>query len=163
MPKQHRENLPAFVAECTLGRLAKWLRLAGFDTLFDNQSPDINRLSNCAKTQNRVVLSRTQAVIKHLEIAQGRLIRFNAPIDQIRQVIRDFDIDRPDLRPLSRCSQCNHPLRAADQENIQGAVPDYILLYHERFRICPRCRRVYWPGSHSTRILALIDRWFELS
>ncbi len=162
MPVSHPINLPAFVAECTLGKLAKWLRLAGFDTLYDIEPPDHRRLVKYARTQNRLVLSRTQRVISHLEAAQGLLIQFNAPIDQIRQVMRDLGIDRRDLRPLSRCSQCNYPLRAAVQENLRDAVPDYIRHHHERFLMCPQCRRIYWPGTHAARMLALIDRWFEV-
>lgn len=161
MPAQQDTTLPAFVAECTLGKLAKWLRLAGFDTLFDIKPPDHRRLANFAQTQNRLVLSRTQSVISHLAAAQGLLIKFNAPIDQLRQVMRHCDIQRRDLRPLSRCSQCNYPLGTADQKNLRGAVPDYIRQQHERFLMCHKCGRVYWPGTHSVRMVAFIDRWFE--
>jgi len=162
MPTQHHTNLPAFVVECTLGKLAKWLRLGGFDTLFDIRPPDHRRLAKYAQTQNRLILSRTQKVIRHLETDKGLLIQFNAPIDQLRQVMRHFNIQRRDLRPLSRCSQCNYPLRAADQENLRGAVPDYIRQQHEKFLMCPQCHRVYWPGTHGARMLAFIDRWFEV-
>jgi len=163
MPAQHHTNLPAFVAECTLGKLAKWLRLAGFDTLYDIKPPDHRRLAKYAQTQDRLVLSRTQRVISHLDAAQGLFIQFNAPIDQLRQVMRDLDIQRRDLRPLSRCSQCNCALGQTDQENLQFAVPDYVRQCHERLSMCARCGRVYWPGSHSTRMLAFMDRWFEVS
>ena len=163
MPTQHHTNLPAFVAECTLGKLAKWLRLAGFDTLYDIKSPDFRRLARYASTQNRQVLSRTQRVISRLEAAQGLLIQFDAPIDQLRQVMRHFDIQRCDLRPLSRCSQCNYRLRAADQENLRAAVPDYTRQQHDKFLMCPECRRVYWPGTHGAKMLAFIEAWFAVS
>jgi uncharacterized protein len=160
MSKHRQAKLPAFVAECTLGKLAKWLRLAGFDTLYDSMPPDFRRLIRLGHSRNYVVLSRTQSVIRHLEATQGILIQFDDPMDQMRQVIRHFNIRRRDLMPLSRCSHCNCLLRPADQENIQSAVPDYVRQRHERFLMCDQCYRVYWPGTHGTRMLALIERWF---
>jgi len=156
----HHPKLPAFVAECTLGKLAKWLRLAGFDTLYDSTPPDFRRLMRLGHPRNYVVLSRTQSVIRHLEATQGVLIQFDDPIDQVRQVIRHFNIRRSDLMPLSRCSYCNRLLRPANQESLQSAVPDYVRQRHERFRMCDQCQRVYWPGTHGARMLALIERWF---
>ena len=161
MSTQHQPKLPAFIAECTLGKLAKWLRLAGFDTLYDMMPPDFRRFIRFGHTRNRVVLSRTRSVIRHLEATQGVLIQFDAPIDQVRQVIRHFDIRRSDLMPLSRCSYCNCLLRSADQETLQFAVPDYVRQRHKCFFMCDQCLRVYWPGTHGARMLALIDRWFE--
>jgi len=158
---QHRQELPAFVAECTLGRLAKWLRLAGFDTLYDLKTPELQRLVRIAQSQNRFVLSRTLSVIRHLSDARGLLIAFNAPLEQMRQVIRHFKIQRKDLNPLSRCSRCNSELQAADIDHVQSAVPDFIRQSHGVFLMCPQCCRLYWSGSHSIRIEALIDSWFE--
>jgi len=160
MPTQRQAKLPAFLSECTLGKLAKWLRLAGFDTVYDSMPPDFGRLIRYGHISNRVVLSRTQSVIRHLEETQGVLIQFDAPIDQVRQVIRHFDIRRRDLMPLSRCSYCNCLLQPVDQANLQSAVPDYVRQRYQRFLMCDQCHRVYWPGTHGARMLAFIDLWF---
>lgn len=152
---------PAFVAESTLGKLAKWLRLAGFDTLYDTLPPDWQRLRAYADAEHRVVLSRTRRVIGRLKADQGLLIQFDAPIEQMRQVIRYFNIRRRDLRPLSRCSRCNNRLRPADETHIQNAVPDFVRQRHMRFMMCAQCGRIYWPGTHSSRMVDLFQRWFE--
>jgi uncharacterized protein with PIN domain len=153
---------PAFVAESTLGKLAKWLRLAGFDTLYDTPPPDWRRLRARAKADNRVVLSRTHQVIGRLKAEQGLLIRHDAPIDQIRQVISYFHIGPGDLDPLSRCARCNCRLQPADEAHLQNAVPDFIRQHHVRFRMCAQCHRVYWRGTHSSRMASLFEHWFEV-
>ncbi len=154
-------RLPAFVAESTLGKLAKWLRLAGFDTLYDTLTPDWKRLQAYADAEHRVVLSRTRRVIVRLKADQGLLIQFDAPIEQMRQVIRYFNIRRSDLDPLSRCSRCNNRLRPADEMHLQDAVPDFIRQRHVRFMVCARCGRIYWPGTHGSRMADLFHRWFD--
>jgi uncharacterized protein with PIN domain len=151
---------PAFVAESTLGKLSTWLRLAGFDTLYDPLPPNWRRLRGFADSENRKVLSRTQRVMRQLAVGQGLFIRFDAPIEQMRQVIRYFHIRRNDLRPLTRCSRCNYWLQPADQAHIQNGVPDFVRERYERFMICSRCGRIYWPGTHSSRMADLFERWF---
>lgn len=153
---------PDFVAESTLGKLAKWLRLAGFDTLYDTLPPDWRRLRACADAEQRIVLSRTRRVIARLDPARGLLIQFDAPIDQMRQVIKYFDIRQSDLEPLSRCSRCNNRLRPAAESHLQNAVPDFIRQHHVRLMMCAQCGRIYWPGSHRSRMADLFHRWFEV-
>jgi uncharacterized protein len=151
----------AFVAESTLGRLAKWLRLAGFDTRYDPLPPEWRRLRGYAITENRIVLTRTLRVAKRLVAGQGLLIRFDAPIAQVRQVVKYFNIGRRDLKPQSRCSRCNRWLQLPDQAYLQAGVPDFIRQRHERFLACNQCGRIYWAGSHSARMEGLFDRWFS--
>jgi uncharacterized protein with PIN domain len=161
MDRSRKFRRPAFVAECTLGKLAKWLRLAGFDTLYDTPPPQWRRLRAYAEAENRMVLSRTREVIERLKKDQGLLIQFDAPIEQIRQVIKHYHIRPGDLEPLSRCSRCNNRLRPADEAHLQKAVPDHIRQHHARFSMCVQCGRVYWPGTHSSRMAILFQRWFE--
>jgi uncharacterized protein with PIN domain len=160
MERPRAISRPAFVAESTLGRLAKWLRLAGFDTLYDTQPPHWRRLRACADAENRVVLSRTRRVIGRLRADQGLLIQFDTPIEQVRQVIKHYHIRPGDLDPLSRCSRCNSRLRPADEAHLQKAVPDYVRQHHVRFMMCAQCGRIYWPGSHCSRMAGLFQRWF---
>jgi uncharacterized protein len=153
---------PAFVAESTLGRLAKWLRLAGFDTRYDRLPPAWRRLRGYAIAENRIVLTRTLRVAERLVAGQGLLIRFDAPMAQVRQVMKYFNVGRRDLKPLSRCSRCNQRLQSADQAHLQTGVPDFIRQRHERFLVCNQCGRIYWPGTHSARMEDLFDQWFSL-
>lgn len=161
MDAPHNIRRPAFVAESTLGKLAKWLRLAGFDTRYDDSPPDWRRLRAFAEAEDRVVLSRTRRVIGRLREGQGLLIRFDAPVEQMRQVITYYHIRPGDLEPLSRCLRCNTRLRPADRAQLQNAVPDYVRQHHVRFMSCARCGNIYWPGSHSSRMADQIQRWFD--
>ncbi|MEJ2660111.1 MAG: Mut7-C RNAse domain-containing protein [Desulfobacteraceae bacterium] len=128
---------PAFVVESTLGKLAKW------------------------EAENRVVLSRTHRVIERLKQEQVLLIQSDVPIEQVRQVINYFNIRPGDLAPLTRCSRCNSRLRPADGAHLQNAVPDFVRQHHVRFMMCVHCGRFYWPGTHSSRMADLFERWFE--
>lgn len=156
-----RVKRPAFVAEWTLGKLARWLRLAGFDTLYDTMPPDYRRLSSMGRSCERLVLTRTKHVADRLDASRCLLIHHNEPIDQVRQVMQHFELHRRDLAPFTRCSDCNCLLRPAEPPNIQTAVPDYILQSQERFLMCDQCHRVFWPGSHGERMLVLFDQWFD--
>ena len=153
--------LPSFLAESSLGKLAKWLRLAGFDTIFDSTVPNLKRLLRMAETEGRIVLTRTHSVSRRLTEEQGLFIASDAPLDQIRQVLRHFNLHREDLRLFTRCAICNQVLRPVQKEHLPGSVPDYVRQHYARFLTCGRCRRIYWPGTHSVRASALIDRWFE--
>ena len=161
MPPSASRQLPCFIAESTLGRLVKWLRLAGFDTELAPGTPDFGRLNRIALDRNRTILSRTRSVMRRVDAGRGVFIPYDTPLEQARQVIQYFNIRRGDLKPFSRCSTCNQPLEKIDKNYLLENVPDYINQRHDRFLTCPCCRRVFWPGSHSGRISALIDSWFD--
>lgn len=154
-------DLPRFVAESTLGRLAKWLRLAGLDTRLDDTTPDPSHLLQIARSENRIILTRTKSV--H-EIAGGQeslFIHFNTPMNQIHQVMRHFKVQQRVLRPLTRCTLCNHLLARVDKTAVQGAVPEHVWINQDRFMTCRLCRRIYWPGTHASHINELIELWFR--
>ncbi len=150
----------AFLAESTLGKLAKWLRLAGFDTLFDKSRPDPIRLKQIASAEGRVILTRTKTVIRHAQPQECLFIRSNAPLDQAREVMSYFKIQRKSLRPLSRCAICNCPLQRISREELEDRVPAYVRQQHDFFMNCQQCNRVYWSGTHVAKMNAIMDRWF---
>lgn len=151
-----------FVAESTLGRLCKWLRMAGFDTLYDRRIPNKSSLLTCAVQQNRLVLTRTVRIFSRLTSKRAVFIDGNDPRDQIREVIDTLGLKRDDLSPLTRCLSCNALLEPCPREFVQGRVPEYISQTQQTYRVCPECKRLYWPGSHAQRCLTLIDSWFDL-
>ncbi len=151
---------PRFLAESTLGRLAKWLRLAGFDAAYDPCRPEAERLACLCWQQQRIVLTRTQAVRNQLDEGEALYIRFNAPLEQIRQVIDELALSRQDLKPLTRCARCNNTLQDASEVGWQQGIPDHVLQVHKRFKHCAVCDRYYWPGSHVSRWLAFMNQWF---
>ncbi len=150
-----------FVAESTLGRLSRWLRLAGFDTVYDRSPPDAGRLAAIGSKPGCIVLTRTRSVYDQLPPDRSLFISSNAPLEQAQYVMRKLGIKRNDLNPMSRCVICNRPLLFLSKDDAGQRVPDYVEQTHSRFRHCPGCGRTYWSGTHPSRALELIDRWFE--
>ncbi|HIE39638.1 MAG TPA: hypothetical protein EYP77_11345 [Anaerolineae bacterium] len=142
------ESSLRLLADGMLGRLARWLRLLGYDTAYENDADDL-RLARRARAEGRVLLTRDR------ELAARRglhtlLLESEVLEEQIRQV-REALGPPPDLA-LSRCSLCNLSLEPATHEEVADRVPPYVLRTQERFRTCPGCGRVYWGGTHLERM-----------
>ena len=140
------------VVDGMLGRLARWLRIMGFDTLYDAEWDDL-QLVLIARDENRVLLTRDRQLAMRRG-ARSLLIQHEALGDQLRQVVSELSL-RVD-RPFSRCSVCNYPLEDVAKDEVRGRVPPYVFKAFDRFRICTRCERVYWRGSHWARMQALL-------
>jgi uncharacterized protein with PIN domain len=148
-----------FAAERTLGRLTKWLRLLGFDTIsepaaayerfFEKLQPD------------RILLTRTGRIRDKFSSHRMVFVESNDPQAQLKQVIREVEIGPGQIRPFSRCLRCNLEILEIKKDSILGQVPDYILESHDRFRYCPNCKRIYWPGSHTKRSMERIGQLFR--
>lgn len=150
---------PCFAAEKTLGKLAKWLRLLGFDALYD---PEISAEHFAGMLENdRILLTRTQRIKKQLASRKFIFIESDHLELQLTQVLRELDLKAADTRPFSRCLRCNVPIVAAQKEFLRGRVPDYIFETHDFFQQCPGCGRIYWPGSHARRSLEKIRSLFN--
>jgi len=139
-----------FAADSTLGKLVKYLRLAGFDTLLDARPPDAARL-NMLAAPHRIILTRSVRVKKTIGDAQVIFIRANDPSDQMLQVFTELHLQFKDLHPLTRCALCNRLLTAVPKDKAQGRVPDYTWQQHCLFKECPECKRIYWQGTHAKR------------
>jgi uncharacterized protein with PIN domain len=150
---------PCFAAEKTLGRLAKWLRLLGFDTLYE---PEISAERFIEKLENdRILLTRTRRTLNRAASRKLIFIESDHLEQQLIQVMQQLKLKAADTRPFSRCLRCNVPIVAAEKNSLWGRVPDYIFETQDRFQQCPQCGRVYWPGSHAQRSLENIRRLFE--
>ena len=150
---------PSFAAEKTLGKLAKWLRLLGFDTLVEPEITDerfIETLEN-----DRIVLTRTQRTKKQLVSRKFIFIESDHLEKQLNQVVQELGLKVADTRPFSRCLRCNLQIVAVAKDSVWGRVPDYIFQTHDLFQECPRCGRIYWPGSHTQRSLEKIRTLFD--
>lgn len=154
------ENHPRILAECTLGRLAKWLRLAGLDARYDRHLPNADRLARICRQEKRMLLTRTRSVIKYMGPGKALYVPFNHPLGQARLVVHELGLRRKDLRPMSRCGHCNCPLQKIPNTMLVNRVPEYVLQSQEIFNHCPECDRTYWQGSHASRWLAFMDQWF---
>lgn len=148
-----------FAAEATLGKLAKWLRILGFDT--DYQAGATAQRFVEAAGEERIVLTRTRQVRDQNTDRKLVFITANDPFKQVQEVIQACGIGAADIRPFSRCTRCNILTRPEDKDSVQGRVPDYVWETHAEFKSCSGCGRVYWEGSHIQRSHDIIKRFFK--
>lgn len=139
-----------------LGRLAKWLRLSGFDTYYLRQGPfkpiaERTLVTRRSEKPHQPILKGWPAIIR---------LRENIPEKQLKEVFLAAGITRADIRPLTRCSVCNNNLENIPKQDIAGMVPDYVYETQTFFKICPGCARIYWPGTHQDRMNAVLERLF---
>jgi uncharacterized protein with PIN domain len=152
--------IPCFAAEKTLGRLAKWLRLLGFDTLFESERADEKFIDTLEK--DRILLTRTQRIRKQYADRKLIFVESDDLQQQLNQVVAELGLKAEQTRPFSRCLQCNVPIVAVEKNLLRGRVPDYIFETNDRFNRCPQCDRIFWPGSHTRRGLEKIRHLFDI-
>jgi hypothetical protein len=145
----------SFLADAHLGGLARLLRLAGFDTLYENGLTDA-QIEARAREDGRIVLSRDRELLKRRGITHGCYVRALRPREQLREVIGRLDLARR-LQPFSRCLACNAPLAPIDKGVVRDRLPPNVREGHDRFTACTGCGRVYWEGSHWRRMRAIVD------
>ena len=148
-----------FAADPSLGRLCKWLRILGFDTLYERDL-SVERRTAFAK-ERRCLLTRITA-LRGIP-REGRLlfIHSNNPFEQLEQVIDETDISILDVHLFSRCIRCNCITSPIDKALVLNRIPDYVRETAERFHQCPECGRIYWRGSHALRIHQRVEKLFN--
>jgi len=127
-----------------LGTLAKWLRILGYDTLFDPGLDD-HQLVRLARAEGRILLTRDQELSQRRGL-QVLLIASENLDEQINQVLTELELE-PN-RSFSRCPVCNELLETVDRKAVRSKVPTYVAQMHNTFKNCPACQRVYWRGTH---------------
>lgn len=132
-----------FVVDCMLGKLAKWLRILGYDTLYRAQAEDLE-LIRIARAEERTLLTRDTALSRARNV-RTVLVEAQELTGQLEQVLR---CAQPGPRPFSRCPSCNGLLEQAALDTIRGEIPPYVAQTQKRFNRCPGCGRIYWPGTH---------------
>ncbi|UGQ44701.1 Mut7-C ubiquitin/RNAse domain-containing protein [Massilia endophytica] len=145
---------PRFVADAHLGGLARFLRMAGFDTLYENGFAD-DAIETIASIEHRIVLTRDRELLKRSGVLRGCYVRALKPEPQLREVFLRYSL-APAVRPFSLCLNCNTPLRPIDKAAIADRLPPSVRASHEHFQHCPSCGGVFWQGSHWRRMRALI-------
>lgn len=150
-----------FLADCMLGRLAKWLRILGYDTLYE-RSRAKGEIPAPESLEGRRLLTRRRGLLK--EVPGCAYIRSDKVGEQLCQMVREGLI-RPDPEAgFRRCSSCNTELAEADPEGARDRVPEYVFFRHARELLwCPFCGRYYWYGTHRDRMSAQLEAWGVLS
>ncbi len=139
-----------FIADVMLGRLAKRMRLLGFDVLYDRMLDD-NGIIRLSIEQNRVILTRDKGLAGRPLASNHVFIEHDTADDQLGQVLDTFRI-RSVPGPLTRCSCCNEPLTLLARKDAKDRVPQYVYERHNIFLRCAKCGRTYWRGTHVERM-----------
>jgi hypothetical protein len=142
-----------FILDVHLGKLAAYLRMLGFDTVYGNGFGDAE-LVRISSEQHRILLTRDRGLLKYRAVTHGHLLRETDSRRQLAEIMTRFDLARS-VRPFTRCMVCNEFLTEIAKERVRAALPTRVVGAFEEFRQCSRCGRIYWKGSHYQRM----QRW----
>ena len=139
---------PGLLVDRTLGRLARWLRVLGYDTVWERSAAPAALLRR-AQEEGRLLLTRDTLLTKRRPVRLGRvrviLVRHDLLVDQLRQLRMEHGLRR---RGEPRCLVCNGPLESRVVDEVRARVPSYVAQTQSRFTYCPTCDRVLWPATH---------------
>lgn len=147
---------PRFALDGHLGRLAAYLRMLGFDCLYQSDYDD-EALAQIAAQENRILLTRDRRLLMRKVVEHGYCLRSLDSVEQLSEVIQRFDLTER-IVPFHRCLRCNHPLEPVAKELILDRLEPLTKLYFDEFQICPACKQIYWKGSHYERMQKLIEQ-----
>jgi uncharacterized protein with PIN domain len=153
-PKPLRD--PRFILDVHLGRLARYLRLCGFDSLYRNDFNDQDIIS-ISLSDHRIIITRDRELLKNKKVTHGYWIRSQDPSVQIIEVINRFDL-RNTANPFTICMECNGKLEAVEKEEIFDRLQPMTGRYFDNFKICRSCGRIYWEGSHFEKMKSFVER-----
>jgi uncharacterized protein with PIN domain/molybdopterin converting factor small subunit len=145
-----------FVADAHLGGLARLLRMAGFDTIYDNGLRD-DQIEVLAVEEDRVVLTRDRELLKRRGIGYGCYVRALKAQAQLREVFERLGLAER-ARPFTRCLHDNAPLRSVAKADVLERLPPQVAAFQEEFSTCDLCGRVYWKGTHWQRMSEVLER-----
>ena len=151
-----------FLVDANLAKLASLLRMCGLDATDAAMLPagcagdEDARLVAAALREQRIILTRDRRLLERKAVTHGCFVRSHDPEQQLLFVLRRFDLAGA-VRPFSRCMRCNEPLRAVAKADVLHLLPPMVRVEQHSFSRCPRCRRLYWPGSHWQRMRRRLD------
>ncbi len=145
-----------FVLDAHLGKLAKYLRMLGFDTLYCNQYHDSELADIASSGAKRILLTRDHGLLKHKRISHGYFVREINPRRQVKEILTRFDLFKS-IKAFSRCVHCNGLITKVEKKNIIEQIPAEACKYYEHFVACEDCAHIYWQGSHYEKMLEFID------
>ena len=142
---------PKLFADAMLGALARWLRALDLDVAYD-PSLDDPALVDFSVAEGRTILTRDRRLTERRLARNHILIRSDDVAEQVRQVLETLGVSPDPERFFARCLRCNEPLVDIDPETARARVPPWVARTQQEFRLCPECGRIYWPGTHASRI-----------
>jgi len=148
---------PRFIIDANLGRLARYLRLLGFDTLYRNNYPD-QEIARIAQQDRRIVLTRDRALLQHKSITHGYFVRSDKPREQVKEILARLDL-YDHARPFTRCMRCNGEMEDVAKDAVDHQLQPRTRQYYDHFRRCTACGQAYWRGSHFERMERLCEEF----
>ncbi|WP_246853687.1 Mut7-C ubiquitin/RNAse domain-containing protein [Rufibacter aurantiacus] len=156
-PLQIKSPVPAcFVLDVHLGKLARYLRLLGFDTLYENHYDD-QTIAQLAAKEQRIVLTRDIGLLKQKVVVWGYWLRSQHLETQLAEVMKRFGL-KSQTQPFTRCMACNGSIAEVPKESILPLLQPKTKAYFQEFYQCPICQRVYWKGSHYDKMQGFLER-----
>jgi len=153
-PKPLRE--PKFIADVHLGRLARYLRMMGFDVYYKNNLSD-DEIVKISLKERRAILTRDIGILKRTEVTHGYFIRSDNVEKQTEEVVNRFDLQKS-IKEFTRCLECNSELSKIEKEKIIQQLPPMVAASQNEFFICPKCQKLFWAGTHHQKMLSLLQK-----
>jgi len=150
-----------FIVDNNVGKLAKWLRIMGYDaSLFTGE--DDGKMVKLALVQNRVILTKDRQIMRRRLVTSGRLkavlIEDDDAKAQLQQIVEALNLDYQ-FKPFSICLECNQNLVERDKEGVRDLVPPYVFKTQNLYMECPSCHRLYWRGTHWQTMSQELERF----
>ncbi len=147
---------PVFILDVHLGRLAAYLRMLGFDTLYRNDYDDAE-LANISAGENRILLTCDRRLLMRKQVSYGYFVRARQPQQQILEILQRFDLyDKQ--KPFTRCMFCNGKTRPVNKQQIESRLLPKTKKYFDKFYQCESCDKIYWQGSHYLKMQEMINK-----
>ncbi len=146
-----------FLLDNHLGKLARYLRLLGLDTLYADNHVEDAELARIAREENRILLTRDRGLLKRGNVIYGYCLRTRDSMGQLTAVLHRYQLHN-EITPWTRCLRCNGLLRPVAKEAILHRLEPKTKRYFDEFRMCEACGQIYWQGSHFTRLQKIVDK-----
>ncbi len=147
---------PQFLLDAHLGKLARLLRLVGFDTLYQHDYSD-EQIMRIALKERRIILSRDVGLLKNKIIPYGSFVYSTEPRTQIREILKRFRLAH-EIQPFHLCLECNGRIKKVSKEKILSQLPPRTQKYYRNFYQCLWCQKIYWQGSHYHNLRRVIAK-----
>ena len=147
---------PKFILDVHLGKLARYLRMFGFDVIYRNNYDDLE-IIKIAKREKSIILTRDIEMLKRKAVTHGYWIRACFPKEQLQEVILRFDL-YSNIKPFHRCIVCNGIIKEIPKELIMDRLLPKTKKYYNNFFQCEYCKKIYWKGSHYLKMKEFIER-----
>ncbi len=153
-PEPLRE--PKFVLDVHLGKLARYIRMLGFDTYYRNDLED-DEIVQISLNENRTILTRDLGLLKRGNVTHGYYVRNTDTEKQVEEIVKRFQLENR-IEEFTRCIECNVSIEPIAKEKIFDQLPLKVRKYYNEFFICPNCSKIYWKGSHVEDMLRIVNK-----